>query len=401
MRLAPFRALLPPPELAARVASVPYDVVDRREASDLAAGNPLSFLRVVRSEIDFPGDVDPYGARVYAKAADNFAALRRDGALRQDAAAGLYVYRLTMGGRAQSGVVGCVHVDDYAADAIRKHEKTRPDKEDDRTRHMLALDAHAEPVLLAYRDRADIAALVAGAIATAPLFDFTAPDGVRHELWRAPQAAALVAAFAGVPRCYIADGHHRCASAARAAAQRRGCGAAQVFPAALFPAAQLHILPYHRLVRDLAGMSPAALLQRLATLGRLEAAADPDPGGPGRFALFLGEGWHRLALSPEAIDGADPVRGLDAHLLQERVLAPILGIGDPRTDRRLDFVGGGRGTSELEQRVRDGRAALAIALHPPSMAQLLAVADAGGIMPPKSTWFEPKLRSGLFVHAWQ
>jgi len=401
MRLHPFRAALPAPELAARVAAPPYDVVSRREAAALASGNPLSFLHVGRADIDLPEDVDPHDARVYVKARENLDRLLAEGTLVREREPALYVYRETMGSRAQIGVVGCVHVDDYERDVIRKHEDTRPDKEDDRMRHILALEAHAEPVLLAYRDRSDVDRLVSDAMDAAPaMFDFAGADGVRHTVWRAPNAGALVEAFSDIAIAYVADGHHRSASAWRAARElaARPGGEQEWFPAALCPASGLAILSYNRVIRDLGGVTPKVALERLSCAGRIVAAREGTPPGPGSFGIYLDGHWHLLELPPESIDHADPVRSLDVWLLQERVLGPVFGISDPRTDERIEFVGGVRGTQELEARVTSGEAALAVSMFPTSMAQLMAVADARAIMPPKSTWFEPKLLSGLFVH---
>jgi len=420
VRLHPFRALRPPPALAARVASPPYDVVTRAEAAALAAGNPLSFLHVGRSDIDLPADVDPHDARVYAKARENLERLVAGGALVRDTAPAVCVYRQVMEGRAQTGLVACVHVDDYERGVIRKHETTRPDKEDDRTRHVLALGAHAEPVFLIYRDVAALDGLVASVTAGSAEYDFTGADGVRQTVWRAPDADALVSGFGAVPCAYVADGHHRSASAWRAArelratrsapagglrgvsAGARGEGSAESdwFLAVLFPASQARILAYHRVVADLHGQSPAQVRERLARVGRLSTADRPMPSRPGTFGLYFGAvgGWERLELPESSIDRADPIASLDVALLQERVLGPVLGIGDPRTDPRIDFVGGIRGAAELEKRVDSGAAALAISMYPTTTPQLMAVADAGHVMPPKSTWFEPKLLSGLFVH---
>lgn len=405
MRLKAFRALRPRTEVAARVAAVPYDVVSRAEAAALAEGNPDSFLHVGRSEIDLPANTDPYDPRVYSAARAALDRLVARGVLVRDAEPALFLYRQQMGGRTQTGVVGCVHVDDYEHDVIRKHEKTRKDKEDDRTRHVLALNAHAEPVFLTYRPRPEVDRMAAAAAGGPPLYDFTAPDGVRHTVWRLPDAGPWIAAFASVPVAYVADGHHRSASAWRAARERgavaghpAGGGEHDWFLAVLFPSRELRILPYNRLVKDLNGLTPAEFRARLAALGRVEAARDPVPPGPGSFCFFLDGGWTRLTLDPASVDRRDPIRSLDVSLLQERILGPILGIGDPRTDKRIDFVGGIRGTEELERRVRSGEMALGISMYPTTIDQLLAVADAGEIMPPKSTWFEPKLRSGLFVH---
>jgi uncharacterized protein (DUF1015 family) len=405
MRLHPFRAVRPVPELAERVAAVPYDVVNRAEAVALAAGNPHSFLHVGRSDIDLPEDVDPHDPRVYAKAREALDRLQADGTLIREATPSLYLYRQIMDGRAQTGVVGCVHIDDYEHDVIRKHEKTRQDKEDDRTRHVLTLRANAEPVFLTYRGRPEIDALGAPITAGAPLYDFTAPDGVRHTVWRIAEPGPFLDAFRAVEHAYVADGHHRSASAWRAGrelrsapAQHRGDGEYNWFLAVLFPAEQLRIFPYNRVVRDLGGQGAADVLARLARLGRVTVTDDPVPPRPGTFCVFLANAWYRLELDERTIDRGDPIGSLDVSLLQDRVLGPVLGIGDPRTDQRIDFVGGIRGTPELERRVRSGEMAIAFSLHPTTVEQLMAVSDTGRVMPPKSTWFEPKLRSGLFVH---
>ena len=406
MRLNPFRAVRPRPDLAAQVAAVPYDVVNRAEAAELARANPHSFLHVGRSDIDLPDDVDPYDPRIYQRARQALDGFLAGGTLVQDAKPGLFLYRQVMGGRAQTGVVGCVHVDDYERDLIRKHEKTRQDKEDDRTRHVLTLDANAEPVFLTYRGHPEIDGLVAAIVAASPpLYDFTAPDGVRHTVWTVPDAEPLARAFGRVPHSYVADGHHRSASAWRAGKElrarnpsHRGDEEYNWFLAVLFPSDQLRILPYNRLVRDLNSQSPAGVLHRLGGLGKLTATQDATPGRTGVFCVHLDRRWHRLELDPAAIDRSDPIASLDVSLLQDRVLSPILGIGDPRTDKRIDFVGGIRGTAELERRVSSGEMAIAFSLHPTTLEQLMAVSDAGQVMPPKSTWFEPKLRSGLFVH---
>jgi uncharacterized protein (DUF1015 family) len=406
MRLHPFRAVRPRPDLAAQVAAVPYDVVNRAEAAELARGNPHSFLHVGRSDIDLPDHVDPYDPQIYRRAREALDELLAGGTLFQDPTPGLFLYRQIMDGRTQTGVVGCVHVDDYERDLIRKHEKTRPEKEDDRTRHILTLNANAEPVFLTYRGRPEIDELVAGMVAASPpLYDFTTLDGVRHTVWAVSGTGALSRAFGAVPHAYVADGHHRSASAWRAGKElraknpsHRGDEEYNWFLAVLFPAGQLHILPYNRLARDLKGQAPSAVLDRLGRLGKLTATNDPTPGRTGVFCVYLDGRWHRLELDPAGIDRSDPIASLDVSLLQDRVLSPILGIGDPRTDQRIDFVGGIRGTAELERRVCSGEMAIAFSLHPTTVDQLMAVSDAGHVMPPKSTWFEPKLRSGLFVH---
>ncbi len=405
MRLAPFRALRPVPELAERVAAVPYDVVNRAEAATLAEGNPYSFLHVGRSDIDLPADVDPHDPRIYAKAREALDRFQAEGTMVREGTPSLYLYRQIMDGRAQTGVVGCVHIDDYEQDVIRKHEKTRQDKEDDRTRHVLTLHANAEPVFLTYRGRPEIEALSRPILATAPLYDFTAADGVRHTVWRIAEPAPFLDVFRAVPHAYVADGHHRSASAWRAGrelrhapAQRRGDGEYNWFLAVLFPAEQLRILPYNRVVLDLAGQGADQILARLAHVGHVSTTSDPVPAAPATFCCFLLNEWYRLELDERTIDRGDPIGSLDVSLLQDRVLGPILDVGDPRTDKRIDFVGGIRGTAELERRVRSGEMAIAFSLYPTTLEQLMAVSDAGQIMPPKSTWFEPKLRSGLFVH---
>jgi uncharacterized protein (DUF1015 family) len=387
------------------VAAVPYDVVDRAEAVELARGNPHSFLHVGRSDIDLPEDTDPHDPVIYAGAREALDQFIAEGILLRDGDRSLYVYRQVMDGRTQTGVVGCVHVDDYENNVIRKHEKTRPDKEDDRTRHVLTLNAHAEPVFLAYRTNPEIDRLTQRVTGAPALYDFVAPDGVRHTVWKVPEPGAIVHAFQPVPHAYVADGHHRSASAWRAGKERRAANPSHDgseeynwFLAVLFPADQLTIMPYNRVVRDLSGKTPADVLRELQRVGRISATDEFRPKRSGIFCLYLAGGWHQLELAEDSIDRADPIASLDVSLLQDRVLGPVLGVGDPRTDKRIDFVGGIRGTSELERRVNSGGAAIAFSLYPTTMEQLMAVSDAGAVMPPKSTWFEPKLRSGLFVH---
>jgi len=405
VRLHPFDALRPVPGSAARVAAVPYDVVSRDEARQLARGNPDSFLHVGRSDIDLPGDLDPHDTRIYQQARDALDEFVVRGILIRDGSPALYLYRQVMEGRAQTGVVGCVHVDDYERDIIRKHEKTRQEKEDDRTRHVLTLEAHAEPVFLTYRPEARVEELTSEVQRGATLYDFTADDGVQHSVWRIPRPEAWMAAFQDVPHAYVADGHHRSASAWRAGKERRAANPTHTgneeynwFLAVLFPSDQLKILPYNRLVRDLGGKSAADVLGAIGRIGRVSTCDDPQPAQPGTFCVYLQGSWHRVELNAETIPRHDPIGSLDVSLLQERVLGPILGIGDPRTDKRIDFVGGIRGPVELKRRVDSGEMAIAFSLYPTTLDQLMSVSDAGAIMPPKSTWFEPKLRSGLFVH---
>jgi len=402
----PFRALRPPVEQVEGVASVPYDVVNTEEARALAAGNPLSLLHVTRPEIDLPEGTDIYSDAVYEKAAENFQKLIETCPLQTEDETSLYLYRLVMGEHEQTGIAACCAVDEYDAGLIRKHERTRPDKEDDRTRHMLELRAQTGVVFLTYRADRRIDALVAGVVASAPLYDFTAPDGIRHTIWRASIPEPLVHAFREVPLLYIADGHHRAASASRTRAalrdknpQHTGDEEYNRFLTVIFPSDQMQILPYNRIVRDLHGMSPEEFLAAVGEKFRIEegTAAVPERG---RWSMYLKQRWYKLSL----LDGApkmqpdDPTVALDVSVLQDRLLDPVLGIKDVRTDKRIDFVGGIRGTAELEKLVNEGRAQVAFSLSPTTIEDLLKVSDANGIMPPKSTWFEPKLRDGLLIH---
>ncbi|MCK4872118.1 MAG: DUF1015 domain-containing protein [Phycisphaerales bacterium] len=408
IRIRPFRALRPTPGLAKDVASVPYDVVNTEEASDMAAGNPKSFLHVVRPEIDLPAGTDLYDDRVYDKARENFLMFQDKGWLIREKKPEIYLYRQIMDGRSQVSIVASSSVNDYNDDRIKKHEKTRQEKEDDRTRHVLTLRANAGPVFLTIRDTDRINALIAQDTTGEPLFDFTADDDIQHTVWIVPDAQAYVEAFAEVPCSYVADGHHRSASAARAGAELGGKNPDHTgeeeynwFLTAIFPANQLKILPYNRVVKDLAGKAASDVLAALEGVGKvalLRAGQEPTPTTPGTVCIHLDGKWYTLTFPADFIDGSDPVASLDVSLLQDRVLAPILGIGDPRTDNRIGFVGGIRGTNDLERRVNTGEAAIAFSLYPTTVEQLMAIADAGKIMPPKSTWFEPKLRSGLLVH---
>ncbi len=402
MRIHPFQGLVPDPALAAEVACVPYDVVNAAEAAALAAGRPHSLLHVDRAEIDLPAGTDPYSDGVYATARSNFQRLQQTGVLRRETEPCLYVYQQQMGTHVQRGLVAGCHVDDYDAGRIKKHEKTRQDKEDDRTRLIDTLSADTGPVFLTYRDDPGVSALVASQVRERPVHDFTAPDGIRHTVWRIPGGTEWVRAFAAVPVTYIADGHHRAASAARVARLRRernpahqGNEAYNWFLCVLFPASELKILPYNRLVLDLNGLAPDQFLAEVqARFGLVEDVA-PSPGEVGQVSMYLGGRWYGLRCV--AAPGADPVARLDVSVLQDRLLAPVLGIADVRTSRRIDFVGGIRGTEELVRRV-DAEGGVAFSMYPVTLAQLMDIADAGQIMPPKSTWFEPKLRSGLFIH---
>jgi uncharacterized protein (DUF1015 family) len=397
----PFPALRPVPQVAAAVAAVPYDVVSTDEARALAAGNPLSFLHVSRAEIDLPPGIDPYSDVVYDRAAENFRDLRARAPLVEEDTPAFYVYELRMGTHVQTGIAACFSIDEYDAGLIKKHEKTRPDKEDDRTRHMLAISAQTGPVFLTYAASPDVDAVVARTTAGNPLFDFVAPDGIRHRLWTIAHAddAAIVDGFAAIPALYIADGHHRAASAARArrALAKRGSGEHDRVMAVAFPDNQMQILPYNRVVKDLHGMSTDAFLTALKTRVRVSEAGTDAPGRKGQVMMYLDGRWYELDFA-NVTRGGDASASLDVSVLQDLVLDAILGIKDVRTDKRIDFVGGIRGTAELKRLVDSGAAAVAFSLYPVTVQDLMSIADAGGIMPPKSTWFEPKLRDGLLSH---
>jgi uncharacterized protein (DUF1015 family) len=399
--LRPFRALRPSPANAVRVASPPYDVINTAEARALAAGNPDSFLRVSRPEIDLPEGTDEHADAVYAQGKKNLDDLVARGVLRQDPAPRFYVYAQRMGGHRQTGLVACASVEEYVADVIKKHEKTRADKEDDRTRHIDTLSAHDEPVFLTYRARADIDREVEAVKRGAPEYDLTTADGVEHVLWVVgPEAGARIEeAFRAVPALYVADGHHRSAAAARVNALRAGKpGEHDAFLAVVFPHDQMQILAYNRLARDRQGRAPEALLAALRERLDVEPAARPEPEGPLSFGVFCGGRWWRARVRPGSYDAKDPVASLDCSIAQDQILAPLFGISDPRRDTNVDFVGGIRGAKELERRVAAEGWSMALHLFPTRIEQLIAVSDAGLLMPPKSTWFEPKLRSGLFAH---
>jgi len=407
LRIHPFEAIRPVPEHAPRVASLPYDVVTTEEARALTKDNALSFLRVVRSEVDLPADTDPYSDEVYTTAKQNLTKLMDDGVLFRDDTPAVFLYRQVMNHEQQIGLVCCCHVEDYANDLIKKHEKTREKKENDRTRHVLELNANTGPVFLTYRQHDTIDRMVREDVNERPLYHFNAPDGVTHTVWQVSNPQRYVEAFRKeVPHAYVADGHHRAASAFRAGEKRKsenpehsGDEEYNWLLSVLFPHDQLNILAYNRVVFDLGGKSADEVLEALREIGDVSETPDKQPHKPGSFCVYLSGSWYKLVLPQRSIDMTDPVELLDVALLQSRVLEPVLGIGDPRTDDRIDFIGGIHGPQRLEQLVDDGTAAIAFSLYPTSVQQLMAVADAGLIMPPKSTWFEPKLRSGLFVHA--
>jgi uncharacterized protein (DUF1015 family) len=391
----PFAALRPTPKSAAAVAAVPNDVVSRDEARALAAGNPLSFLHVSRPEIDMGVNADPHAPAAYEQAAKAFALLKSEAPLVVEEAPSFYVYRLHMGKHVQSGIAACFSIDEYDRDVIKKHEKTRPDKEDDRTRHMIAVGAQTGPVFLTYRASKSVDEVVSRVVATPPLFDLSAPDGVRHEVWRVPaiENQHLVDAFAKIDALYIADGHHRAASAARTrrSLAAKGSGEHDRVLAVAFPDNQMQVLPYNRVVKDLNGLTPDGLLQALGRSFPIHKGGPASPSEKGKIAMYVAGAWHTLDVKTES-------DALDVDVLQASILEPILGIKDVRTDKRIDFVGGIRGTQELQRLVDSGSAAVAFSLYPVSVRDLMRISDAGGIMPPKSTWFEPKLRDGLLSH---
>lgn len=407
MQLRSFQGLHPVPDKAAQVAAVPYDVVNRAEAKALGADNPINLIHVDRAEIDLPDDVGDYDDRVYAKARENFLKLQHDGVLVRESAPCLYLYRQVMGDHAQTGLVGVCHIEDYENNVIRKHEKTRKVKEDDRTRLVDTLSANTGPIFLTYRDNAHVLALTKKHEAEdQPINDFTAPDGIRHQVWRLPAATceAIEKLFSKeVPLAYVADGHHRSASAARVGKERRGKNPQHTgkenynwFLSVLFPASELKILPYNRAVKDLNGHTLEGFLRVVGTIFKMTPDGRKEPTQPGQACMYLGGVWHTLEWHPTP--NATPEDALDVSILQHRLLAPVLGIEDPRVSDRIDFIGGIRGTAELEKLVDGGTHKVAFSMFPTTVDQLMDIADADQIMPPKSTWFEPKLRSGLFIH---
>ena len=403
----PFAAVRPKPEFAGRVAALPYDVMNTEEAALRAEKNDLTFLRVDRAEIDFPAGTDPYSPAVYAKAAENLHAYEKNGVCLRETAPRFYVYRQQMGETVQTGIVGCASVDDYLNGVIKRHELTRADKEEDRIRHVDTCNANTGPIFLAYRGSDDLRALLSDYVSRAPEYDFVSEGDVKNTVWVVDEAdnERIEQAFAAIPALYIADGHHRCASAVKVALRRRaekpdydGSEEFNRFLAVFFDAADLKIMDYNRLLKDTNGHTAAELFRLLGEIFEIaEEAAPVAPAKRHEFGMFFENRWYRLTLKPGVADDADPVAGLDVSLLQRLVNEPIFGIGDPRTDSRIDFVGGIRGLKELEKRCREDMA-LAFSMYPTSMEELMRIADAGRIMPPKSTWFEPKLLSGLFIH---
>jgi uncharacterized protein (DUF1015 family) len=409
-QLKPFKAYRPKPELAGKVASVPYDVINTDEARQLAAGNPYSFLHVGRPEIDLPADVDIHSDHVYAMGVKNLRKLMQEGVLFQENNPCLYIYQQRMGDHVQAGLVGLCSVKEYESGAIKRHEYTRKDKEDDRTRHVTEQAANAEPVFLAYRAVPYIDSLVDKIRATKPVYDVVTEDGIGHTVWvidHETHIYTLNHLFEAIPALYIADGHHRTAAAIRygqacraAAKEPTGEEPFESFMAVVFPHDQLKIMDYNRVVKDLNGLTSEQFLAKLGETFEVAKTSQRSPSQPASFGMFLDGQWYALKAKPGSYPADDPVRSLDVSILQENVLAPVLGIKDPRTDTRIDFIGGIRGMDELEKRVKNGWK-VAFAMFPTSLDQLMSVADAGQIMPPKSTWFEPKLRSGLLVRTYQ
>ena len=399
--LKPFAALRPKPELAAQICELPYDVMNSGEAREIAAGNPYSFLHVSKPEIDLEPGVDVYSEAVYAKGAENFRLLQEQGALVLDSQPGYYLYRQIMDGHAQVGLVAAASCAEYDAEIIKKHELTRPAKEDDRVRHIEALDSQTGPVFLTYRADAEVDAFFERVIATEPDIDFTAEDGVQHTAWNvfdAEDIAFLQAKFEAIDFLYIADGHHRSAAASRVNASRSGAGQSGFFLTVTFPHNQMKILAYNRAVKDLNGLDAEMFLERLETVFEITEGGTGDCGAKNELGLYLKGTWRRLVFKPEFAKADTPMDELDVALLQNHVLSPMLAIDDPRTSDRIDFIGGIRGTAELESLVDGGDYACAFSMYPTSIEDLMAIADAGGIMPPKSTWFEPKLRDAMFCH---
>ncbi len=406
MKIRSFKGLTPAKGKAEAIASLPYDVVNFEQAEEQAKGRPLSFMRVVRSEIELPAGTDPYSDAVYAHAKENFEKLVADGNLVREPENCMYLYRQQMGDHSQTGLVAVFSAEDYDADVIKKHEKTRQAKENDRYRLTKTLRVNTGPVFLTVKDGTKLDQIVEDKKDSDAAFDFVAADGIRHTGWKISDPAKLaeiVDIFDKIPCAYVADGHHRSASNARCARDLKAANPNHTgkedynwFLSVVFPAGQLKILPYNRVVRDLAGMSEAQFLQQLGEVCKVSESGEKSPTAPNYVDMYLGKKWYTLKF--ENTESLGAVESLDVSLLQERVLAPLLKIGDPRTDERIDFVGGIRGTAELERLVDSGKFKVAFSMYPTTVAQLMAIADAGEIMPPKSTWFEPKLRSGLFIH---
>jgi uncharacterized protein (DUF1015 family) len=400
-QIKPFAALRPRPDWAAQICELPYDVMSSAEAREMAAGNPLSFLHVSKPEIDLPESVNIYDSQVYAKGAENFKRLMAEGALRQDPHTYFYLYRQIMGQHSQTGLVAAASCKDYRDGIIKKHEFTRPDKEDDRVRHIETLNSQTGPVFLIYRAVKELNDFISRRSAETADTDFTARDGIRHTSWTVRDTAGIQFikdAFDRIPFLYIADGHHRNAAASRVDQARSGKGESAFFLSVIFPHNQVRILPYHRVLKDLNGLTSAQLLRKLESVFVVTPGGPPQPGMVHEMGFFFQGTWRTLRFRPEISAATQAVEGLDVSLLQKHVLAPIFGVDDPRTSKRIHFVGGIRGTAELEKLVNTNEFACAFALFPTRVEDLMAIADSGGVMPPKSTWFEPKLRDAMFCH---
>jgi len=407
-----FKAVRPTPQLAEKVAALPYDVMNSEEAREMVVGNPYSFLHVDKAEIDLDPSIDLYDTRVYEKARDNLNQMISDGVFLQDEAACLYIYKQVMNGRAQIGLVACASIDDYMNNVIKKHELTRADKEQDRINHVDYCDANTGPIFLTYRANESVDAIVAAIMESkSPVYDFTSDDGIAHTVWVIDDPAVidtLCTEFAGIENLYIADGHHRSASAVRVGAKRRASNSSyngneefNYFLSVLFPDNQLYIMDYNRIVKDLNGYSKEEFLNKVSetfAITPYNGAGVLKPERKHTYGMYLDGSWMLLEAKEGTFDALDPVARLDVSILQNNLLHPILGIGDPRTDKRIDFVGGIRGLKALSDRVDDGSMSVAFSMYPTTMDDLMDIADAGAIMPPKSTWFEPKLRSGIFIH---
>jgi len=404
MKIKPFQDIRPPANLAVEVASLPYDVGDLEDARALADANPRSFLHVERPEVDLPDQFDQTSGIDHQTAAKNLQLFLREGWLLRDKEPGLFVYRITLGDHQQTGIVACCHIDDYENNIIRKHEKTKKPVEDQRTLHVQITGAHTGPIFLLFRDEPRIAKLMESAVKQSPLLQFTAIDGIHHAVWKITDTKELVDAFAQIPLSYVADGHHRTAAAARAGVERRsknpnhrGDEEYNWFPAVLFPASHLKVLAYNRTLKDLNGLTPAAFLEKVRGIFSVREPSPDTPAKQGEISMYTGGRWYTLTWTPDP--KADPVSALDVSVLQSRLLGPLLGIDDPRTNSRIEYAGGFDSVERIKKKVDTGRAAVAFSVYPTTVNELMAIADADQIMPPKSTWFEPKLRSGLFVHA--
>jgi uncharacterized protein (DUF1015 family) len=396
--IKPFAALRPKAELAGRVCELPYDVMSSEEARELAKDNPLSFLRVSKPEIDLPKGTDAHSAAVYEKGKENFAGLISQGALIQDKRACFYLYRQVMGKHSQVGLVAVASCDDYLKSIIKKHELTRPDKENDRVRHIEVLNAQTGPVFLVYRAVPEMEALIQRKTAETPEVDFTAKDGVRHTSWTLHETKEIEKIFKGIPYLYIADGHHRSAAAARVFQARKGVSGSGYFLSVIFAHDEIQILPYNRVLADLNGHTPKQLLQRLGLAFEISESGDSQPKGRHEVGFYFEGRWRTLRFRQSLTSAKDAIQRLDVSLLQDHTLEPVFGIDNPRTSQRINFVGGIRGAGELEKLVNSGEYVCAFSMYPTGIDELMAIADTGGIMPPKSTWFEPKLRDGMFSH---